>query len=689
MFGAILDRERRAASGSARPTSRCPRRAATCPGSLMLETTWQTRTGWLIVRDALVMGPWHHVDERSSTHRRSPDRLRRRALPAAHGALRVSGTVDLAMSCEPVFDYGRRRRRTGSTTAPGYGEAVARPARASTWTLRLTTDLRLRLRGRAGAGADPHGRGRRRPSSRSRWSPHPAAARPSTRPTSGCDRTADHWQHWITAGKFPDHPWRSYLQRSALTLKGLTYAPTGALLAAATTSLPETPRRRTQLGLPLRLDPRLDLRAVGALHPRVRLGGRRLLLLHRRRACRRRSATCRSCTASAASATSTEATLDHLHGYDGAPPGADRQRRLRPAAARRLGRGARLGLPARHVARAASSEALWPVLKRQVEEAAEHWREPDRGIWEVRGEPQALHVDQADVLGRAGPRRRWPACTRSRSTPGKWQALADEIHADICANGVDERGVFTQHYGTDALDASLLLMPLVRFLPPDDPRIRATVLAIADELTEDGLVLRYRTEETDDGLARRGGHASPSARSGWCRRSSRSARSARPASCASGCCPSPARSALRRGDRPEDRPAPRQLPPGVHPPRPDQRGRARDPRRGARRRALLHPGPLRAGLTRPDQGRTTPAARRPRPLACTPCSRTNPARRSSARPTPCASRRMPSSWSSRGRSWRRGGPAAGGPMPVGHSAGADRGHRARAPSRRRDAPDRS
>nr|MBA2253963.1 glycoside hydrolase family 15 protein [Chloroflexota bacterium] len=76
----------------------------------------------------------------------------------------------------------------------------------------------------------------------------------------------------------------------------------------------------------------------------------------------------------------------------------------------------------------------------------------------------------------------------------------DEIHADICKNGVDKRGVFTQFYGTESLDASLLLMPLVRFLPPDDERIRATVLAVAEELTEGGLVLRYRVEETDDGL---------------------------------------------------------------------------------------------------------------------------------------------------------------------------------------------
>jgi GH15 family glucan-1,4-alpha-glucosidase len=83
----------------------------------------------------------------------------------------------------------------------------------------------------------------------------------------------------------------------------------------------------------------------------------------------------------------------------------------------------------------------------------------------------------------------------------RWQHAADEMHADICEHGVDQRGVFVQHYDTTALDASVLLIPLVRFLSPDDPRVRNTVLAIADELTEDGLVLRYRVEQTDDGLS--------------------------------------------------------------------------------------------------------------------------------------------------------------------------------------------
>jgi GH15 family glucan-1,4-alpha-glucosidase len=146
-------------------------------------------------------------------------------------------------------------------------------------------------------------------------------------------------------------------------------------------------------------------------------------------------------------------------------------------------------------------EALWPVLKRQVEEAIKHWREPDRGIWEVRGEPQ--HFTSSKVMC-------WVALDRGsklaelqgeKSYSQQWKVIAEEIKADILANGVDSRGVLTQRYGDDALDASLLLVVLTRFLPSDDPRVRATVLAIADELTEDGLVLRYRTGETDDGLA--------------------------------------------------------------------------------------------------------------------------------------------------------------------------------------------
>jgi GH15 family glucan-1,4-alpha-glucosidase len=136
----------------------------------------------------------------------------------------------------------------------------------------------------------------------------------------------------------------------------------------------------------------------------------------------------------------------------------------------------------------------------QVGEALKHWREPDAGIWEVRGELR--HFTSSKIMC-------WVAVDRGaqlasmfgeEGKAAEWRLAADEIKEDILANGVDDRGVFTQYYGSTALDASLLLAPLLRFLPPDDERIRATVLAIRKELTVDGLVLRYKVEETDDGF---------------------------------------------------------------------------------------------------------------------------------------------------------------------------------------------
>jgi GH15 family glucan-1,4-alpha-glucosidase len=141
------------------------------------------------------------------------------------------------------------------------------------------------------------------------------------------------------------------------------------------------------------------------------------------------------------------------------------------------------------------------MIKRQVEAALVNWQKPDQGIWEVRGPPR--HFTASKVMC-------WVAVDRGaklaelrgdRERAARWRDAADEIHDDVCANGVDERGVFCQHYDTTALDASALLIPLLGFLPPEDARVRATVLAIADELTQDELVLRYHVEETDDGFS--------------------------------------------------------------------------------------------------------------------------------------------------------------------------------------------
>jgi GH15 family glucan-1,4-alpha-glucosidase len=145
-------------------------------------------------------------------------------------------------------------------------------------------------------------------------------------------------------------------------------------------------------------------------------------------------------------------------------------------------------------------QRLWPVIEDQVVGAIAVWDQPDQGIWEARGEPK--HYVSSKLMC-------WVAVDRGarlaeREGEAKlaqeWQLVADQIRDDILEKGVSERGVFRQHYDTDALDASTLLIPINRFLPPDDERVRNTVLAIADELTEQGFVLRYRTDETDDGL---------------------------------------------------------------------------------------------------------------------------------------------------------------------------------------------
>src|SRR4029079_10033584 len=146
-------------------------------------------------------------------------------------------------------------------------------------------------------------------------------------------------------------------------------------------------------------------------------------------------------------------------------------------------------------------QRLWPNVESQAECASEVWREPDQGIWEARGAPQ--HYVSSKLMG-------WVALDRAatlgglRGDAGKaaaWREIAEEIRADILEHGVSDRGVLRQHYETDSLDASVLLAAIFGFLRGDDDRMRATVKAIGEELTENGFVLRYRTEETDDGLS--------------------------------------------------------------------------------------------------------------------------------------------------------------------------------------------
>jgi alpha,alpha-trehalase len=469
------------------------------PGTMILETSWGTATGWIIVRDLLVIGPWRHEDELSHTHRRTPTDY-----DSEHLLLRtvrcVNGEVQTVVECEPVFDYGRQLARW-SYTDHVYHQGVAHPIDdKAPFDLRLTTDLRLGFEGGRAAARTLLKAGEVRYVALSWGSKEP--------PLTYDDAyqrlvwTAHHWQHWLARGTFPDHPWRTYLQRSALTLKGLAYAPTGALAAAATTSLPET------LGGERNYDYRFTwIRdATFALWAMYGLGfgweavdflaficdvadsdedlqimygvdGERHLV---------------------------ETTLDHLSGYAESRP--VRVGNAAYAQRQHDAWGALLDSVYLHSKVHDHLDGrIWPLLGRQVEEALKHWREPDAGIWEVRGELQ--HFTSSKIMCWVAVDRgaRLAEMIGQEAAANEWQLAADEIKDDILTHAVDERGVLTQTYGSSALDASLLLAVLLRFLPPDDPRMRATVLAIADELTEDGFVLRYRTEQTDDGFSGREG----------------------------------------------------------------------------------------------------------------------------------------------------------------------------------------
>jgi GH15 family glucan-1,4-alpha-glucosidase len=463
------------------------------PGTMVLETSWGTATGWMIVRDLLVIGPWHHEEELSGTHRRAPTDY-----DADHLLLRtvrcVNGEVQLMVDCEPMFDYGRRAA-TWSHTDRRYHQALAR-CDGVDLDLRLTTDMRLGFEGGRATARTMLKEGDQRFCALT-WSQHD----PPYNYEDAYLRlvwTAHHWQHWLARGHFPDHPWRNHLRRSALTLKGLTFAPTGALVAAATTSLPETPggERNWDYRYSWIRDSAFALWGLHTLGFDWEADDFFCFIYD----VADRDEELQVMYGVDGETQLDEQILDHLRGYDGARPV-----RVGNAAYKQRQHdvwGAVLDSFYIHTrSQDRLDDRVWSILQRQVDCALKYWREPDQGIWEVRGDPKHFTSSKLMCWVAADRGARLARLREDAELAQRWQAAADEMHADICAHGVDERGVFVQHYDTDALDASLLLIPLVRFLPPDDSRVRATVLAIADELTVDGLVLRYRVKETDDGLS--------------------------------------------------------------------------------------------------------------------------------------------------------------------------------------------
>ena len=466
VFGTLLDRQagyfRLGPFGINHPTSRVYE-----PGSNVLSTTWKTPSGWILVRDALTMGPRGSEDQ-VTPHTRPPadddaDHLLVRTVRC------IEGTVEIDLVCEPAFDYGR----TPAEWTMVDGDRHAADATGAGQTIRLHTDLALGVEGNRVRARHVLSAGEECFCALS-WAEGLAAPADVADANGRVDATIRFWRAWLGRARMPDHRWRDPIQRSALAIKGLTYMPTGATVAALTTSLPETPggernwdyrytwMRDTTFTLQalhfLNLDweadefiqfvADLEPTETGALQIMYGIDGRRDL---------------------------TESTRDDLSGYAGARPvrignGAFDQRQNDVF-------GAVLDSVLLHTRRSQRlPRRLWPIVQSQARCASEVWREPDQGIWEARGKPQ--HYVSSKLMGwvaldRASKLAEIRGDTELRAT---WRDTADEIKADILANGVDDRGVLRQHYETDALDASTLLAALFGFLPAGGratPRQRA------------------------------------------------------------------------------------------------------------------------------------------------------------------------------------------------------------------------
>jgi GH15 family glucan-1,4-alpha-glucosidase len=440
--------------------------------SLILETTWETDNGTARVID--FMPP----------RGEAPDIVR-----IVEG---VSGEVSMRSELVIRFDYGSivpwvRRIDSARVAVAGPDALCLRtPAPTHGENLRTISEFVVRA-------------GERTPFTLTWFASHlpvPAAVDAER----ALADTEEYWASWLQTCAY-DGEWREAVRRSLTVLKGLIYAPTGGIVAAPTTSLPERLGgvRNWDYRYCWLRDATLTLVALlDAGYVEEARAWRAWLL----RAVAGDPADIQVMYTVVGERRLTELELPWLPGYEGSRPV-----RIGNAASEQLQLdvyGELMDALFQTRARGLQTdEDAWWLQRRLLDFLENIWREPDRGIWEIRGEPR--HFTHSKVMA-------WVAFDRAirsveehglEGSAERWRRTRDEIHAEVCSRAYDaELGSFTQSYGSRMLDASLLLIPAVGFLPGDDKRVRGTVAAIERELARDGLVLRYPTEEAPsvDGL---------------------------------------------------------------------------------------------------------------------------------------------------------------------------------------------
>jgi GH15 family glucan-1,4-alpha-glucosidase len=486
VFGAILDAERGGRFSLKPQGGSWTTKQLYLPDTNVLITRFLTSGGVAEVEDFMAVG-----ELRRAAHRQ---RLIRRVVA-------VRGRMRFELECAPRFDYGRERHRTARHPHGVLFET-------SRQRLALEADVPLELRGgdvrasfdlAAGECAAfilEHVVGP--------YEPHGLDA-DETRELY--EETADYWRKWLSRSRYSGR-WREVVQRSALTLKLLTFEPTGASVAAPTTSLPEVP------GGERNWDYRYTWVRDGAfaVYALLRLGFTDEATSFMRwltdRVCDDRG----KCAGPLqvlypihGGGQPTEELLDHLEGYRGSRPV-----RIGNSAATQLQLDIygelvdsiylynKYGRPIPHEA--------WERLSGIVEWVCENWDQADEGIWETRGGRKQFTSSRlmcwvaVERALRIATHRGLPA-----DRPG-WTRERDRIYQQLMDHGWNEsRRAFAQHCHTDVLDASVLLMPLMKFVAPTDPRWLSTLDAIGEELVSDSLVYRYNVEASPDGLRGREG----------------------------------------------------------------------------------------------------------------------------------------------------------------------------------------